>query len=108
MRWEIEEDATHHGQPGEDAPSHWQTRLRLTLPNLGEVDAQIRLQGNQISLVLGAGSALTQDLLRTSAGALRSQLDEAGLALASMGVGAVKDGSGEIKREVSADGQTTG
>ena len=108
MRWEIEEDATHHGQPGEDAPSHWQTRLRLTLPNLGEVDAQIRLQGNQISLVLGAGSALTQDLLRTSAGALRSQLDEAGLALASMGVGAVKDGSGEINREVSADGQTTG
>jgi hypothetical protein len=100
MRWEIEEDAHHREQGGGEAPGNWQTRLSLTLPNLGGVDAQIRLQGNQISLVLSAGSSETQELLRSSTATLRSQLDEAGLALASVGVGAAKD--------EAANGQTAG
>lgn len=100
MQWEIEEDAARREQVGDEAPGNWQTRLRLTLPNLGGVDAQIRLQGNQISLVLAAGSSETQELLRTATAALRSQLDEAGLALASVGVGA--------PRNEEADGQALG
>lgn len=100
MQWEIEEDAARREQAGDEAPGNWQTRLRLTLPNLGGVDAQIRLQGSQISLVLAAGSSETQELLRTATAALRSQLDEAGLALASVGVGAPRD--------EDADGQALG
>jgi hypothetical protein len=92
MRWEIEEDASRREQGGDEASSNWQTRLHLTLPNLGGVDANIRLQGNQISLVLAAGSTETQQLLRASTDALRSQLGDAGLALASVGVGAEKEG----------------
>jgi hypothetical protein len=92
MRWEIEEDAARREQANDETASNWQTRLRLTLPHLGEVDAQIRLQGNQISLVLSAGNTSTQELLRTSTGALSNQLNDAGLALASVGVGAVKNG----------------
>ena len=99
MRWEIEEDAARREQANDATASNWQTRLRLTLPHLGEVDAQIRLQGNQISLALTARSSATQDLLRSSTGVLSSQLNDAGLALASLGVDAVKDGG--------ADGQTT-
>lgn len=95
MRWEIEEDAARREQGGDEATSHWQTRLRLTLPNLGEVDAQIRLQGNQISLALSAGDVRTQELLRTATDTLRSQLDDAGLALASIGVGAARDGAAD-------------
>lgn len=91
MRWEIEEDEARRERADDEAASNWQTRLRLTLPNLGEVDAQIRLQGNQITLTLMAGSTGTQELLRTSTDKLRSQLDEAGLALASVGVSAVKN-----------------
>jgi hypothetical protein len=86
MRWEIEEDAARREQGGDEASGNWQTRLRLSLPNLGEVEARIRLQGNQISLILAADNSGTQELLRTSTEALRSQLDEAGLALASVGV----------------------
>jgi hypothetical protein len=100
MRWEIEEEAARRDSGGEEAPANWQTRLSLTLPKLGGVDAQIRLQGSQISLVLSAGSAETQELLRTSTDALRSQLDEAGLSLASLGFGAA------INKAV--DGQTAG
>jgi hypothetical protein len=94
MRWEIEEEGTR-GENGEgesdESATRWQTQLRLTLPRLGEVDAQIRLNGHDITLTLGARSADTQSLLRTGADVLRSQLGEAGLALASVGVGPVKE-----------------
>jgi len=91
MRWEIEEDGAGHQPDGNETAAKWQTRLRLTLPQLGEVDAQIRLQGTQISLALTANSTETQALLRTSTEALRSQLGEAGLALAAVGIGAAQE-----------------
>jgi len=93
MRWEIDEDATRQGLDGEESNAKWSTRLHLTLPNLGEINAQIRLQGDQISLVMSSGNAETRDLMRASGLALRQQLDEAGLTLASMGVDAAATGS---------------
>lgn len=95
MRWEIEEESAGREQGGDETASNWQTRLRLTLPSLGEVEAQISLKGNQISLALTAGSNETQELLRTSTDSLRSQLDEAGLGLTSVGVSTVKTGSSD-------------
>jgi hypothetical protein len=91
MRWEIDEDATRSEQDGEDSAPRWSTRLHLTLPNLGEVDARIRLEGNSIAISMTADSAGTRTLMRVSSSALRSQLDEAGLTLASMGVSAGED-----------------
>ncbi len=91
MRWEIDEEAARQEQDGEDTAPKWSTRLHLTLPNLGEVDAQIRLEGNSITLSMSADSAETRTLMRVSSLALRSQLDEAGLTLASMGVSATED-----------------
>ncbi len=97
MRWEIEEEASHRGteseesDDGDESASRWQTRLRLTLPRLGEVDVQIKLQGQEITLALTTGSANTQSLLRNAAEALRSQLGEAGLALSSLGVTPAKE-----------------
>ena len=97
MRWEIEEGkeykegAEHQATESDATASQWQTRLRLTLPNLGEVDAQIRLQGQEITLALTASSADTQELLRSATESLRSQLGEAGLALLSLGVSPSKE-----------------
>lgn len=97
MRWEIDEDAAHRSKEGDESAAKWSTRLHLTLPNLGEINAQIRLQGNQISLAMSAGNEETRALMRASSVALRSQLDEAGLTLTSMGVDALS--------ESKADGQ---
>ncbi len=91
MRWEIDEEAARQGQDSEDTAPKWSTRLHLALPNLGEVDAQIRLEGSSITLSMSADSAETRTLMRVSSLALRSQLDEAGLTLASMGVSAIED-----------------
>ncbi len=95
MHWEIDEEAARQGPEADDTANNWQTRLRLTLPHLGEVDAQIRLQGTQISLALTAGNAQTQELLRTSTDSLRSQFGDAGLALSSIGVGSVGNGGAD-------------
>ena len=95
MRWEIDEDAARSGQDDDETAPKWATRLHLTLPNLGEVDAQIRLNGNQITLSMSAGSAETRALMRSASLDLRGQLDEAGLTLASMGVGALAEANGQ-------------
>jgi Flagellar hook-length control protein FliK len=105
MRWEIEEDkeykdgAEHQATESDVSASQWQTRLRLTLPKLGEVDAQIRLQGQEITLALTASNADTQALLRNATESLRSQLGEAGLALLSLGVSPSKESAAYVPSE---------
>lgn len=88
MRWEIEENAKQRNEDSEEAAG-WQTRLHLALPQLGELEARIRLQGNQIHLDLGANHGDTQQLLRASMIDLRKQLDAAGLSLGTVGIGAL-------------------
>lgn len=85
MRWEIDEDAANKTPEADDTPTAWSTRLHLVLPSLGEIDARIRLQGNQLMLTMASDSDAARDRLRTGSSALRSQLDQAGLSLASMG-----------------------
>lgn len=86
MRWEIEEDAQQPSRE-EDTPAGWQTRLHLALPRLGELEARIRLEGSRIHLDMQAASEETQAMLREALVGLRQQLDDAGLALASAGIG---------------------
>ena len=87
MDWKIEEEASRNkAETGSEESSNWQTHLRLTLPNLGEVDAQLRLQGMQISLVVTAGATQTKHLLHAATDGLRRQLGDAGLTLASVGI----------------------
>jgi hypothetical protein len=87
MRWEIDDEEEHRA-PGEEetGAERWSTRLKLDLPRLGKIDARIRLQGAQISLDLHAARTETQGRLRASAVALQSQMNEAGLAVASFDV----------------------
>ncbi|SDI04137.1 flagellar hook-length control protein FliK [Propionivibrio dicarboxylicus] len=87
MQWEIDEDASH-AQTDEPGGMAWATRLRLRLPSLGEVEAQLQLRGNRITVSLRTGDADTEQLLRANGNLLTQQLDAAGLALTSFGVSA--------------------
>lgn len=98
MRWEIDEDAARHAQDSEETAGRWSTRLHLSLPTLGEIDAQIRLQGNQITLTMAADSGETRDRMRAAGVTLRSALDQAGIVLTSMGVA-------ELTVDDESDGQ---
>ena len=89
MRWEIDENATP-GQQDDETASRWSTRLRMTLPRLGEIDARIQLQGNQLTIAVNAGDDATREAMRAADGSLRNQFDAAGLTLASLGVDALE------------------
>ena len=86
MRWEIEEDARNHGQGGEDPAESWRTRLKLTLPSLGGVNAQIQLRGEQLILAISVDNPQTSNLMQTESENLRQQLHAAGLIATSIGI----------------------
>lgn len=88
MRWEIEEDGRQRA-PEEGSAGAWQTRLHLTLPALGELDARIRLDGNRIQLDLDTGDSTTQSVLRGAIVALQRQFSDAGLTLGGVGIGSL-------------------
>lgn len=84
--WEIGEDPESRGG-GDEEGKRWQTRLKLTLPVLGEVDASISLQGSgQISLRLAAGDAASATQLQERLAELRRQFETAGLSIGQMRV----------------------
>ncbi len=92
IQWEIaneigrRENRGGGGADSGDSAEQWQTRLRLTLPQLGEVDARLHIQGKQITLAVIAPDAETRARLRSDAATLRSQFEQAGLDLASLGI----------------------
>lgn len=94
MRWEIEEDAKRRS-PADETAASWQTRLHLTLPSLGELDARLRLEGSLIQLDLDSRDSGTQQLLRNAIAMLQRQLDDAGLALGQVGFGSLSSGTDE-------------
>lgn len=85
--WEIvrdEEERSNHQDEG--TPSSWQTRLRLSLPELGDIEARLHIKGIEIRLVLEASDAATRGKLVASKGALRNNLATSGLTLTSIGI----------------------
>jgi len=91
MDWEIEHERARGDREDSNVGSDgekWQTRLRLTLPHLGEVDARLHIHERQISLSVVASDVETRALLRSDVASLRGQLEQAGLDLASLGIAA--------------------
>lgn len=101
MHWEIDEDAGRQNENEADSGKKWTTRLNLKLPALGDIDAEIRLHGNQIKLLLTAPQAETRSLIDDQIPELRQQLDKAGLFLESLSVLAATEGPPDARQEES-------
>jgi hypothetical protein len=87
MQWEIEEDRSNRQGTAEDAPQQWYTRLKLTLPILGGIDAVMRLGAdNSINVSLATDSDTSRQRLVAAGEGLRRQLEGAGLNLAGLAV----------------------
>ncbi|MBY8608094.1 flagellar hook-length control protein FliK [Burkholderia arboris] len=69
----------------------WRTRLTLTLPSLGTVDAELVLNGAQLVARLRANHAGADRLTRNEA-ALRQRLEGSGLKVGGLSIRAVDDG----------------
>lgn len=88
MQWQVEEDRTARDAP-EETP-RWTSRLRLTLPRLGEFDARVDLRGGQIQLRLAVDPSAQAEVKR-SLPALQAALRERGLEIVGLAVGAHDD-----------------
>ncbi|NRO95507.1 flagellar hook-length control protein FliK [Paraburkholderia sp. NMBU_R16] len=88
LDWTIEPDDPRRGRPGEadtDSEQAWRTRLTLTLPTLGTVDADLMLRGSQL-IVRVQASAAGAARLATGGAAFGRRLEAAGIELAGLTV----------------------
>ncbi|KVC50618.1 ribonuclease E [Burkholderia diffusa] len=94
LDWTIEpDDPGGHASRGADDAGNgiaWRTRLTLTLPSLGTVDAELVLNGAQLVARLRANSAGADRLTRNEA-ALRQRFEGSGLQLGGLSIRAVGD-----------------
>ena len=84
IRWQIadrEADA-HHPESGRE----WLTRFALTLPTLGEVNADLAIGAQGVRIVVTARDSVTADALRGATPELRQALAAAGLQVAALEV----------------------
>lgn len=90
MRWQIEERTAREGE--QDAEREWQTRLELSLPNLGQVSALLKFTPQGIRIELAAPAPDTVQALQSAGPLLNQGMERAGLHLIEMKVEA-DDGS---------------
>ncbi|ABB10003.1 flagellar hook-length control protein FliK [Burkholderia lata] len=95
LDWTIEPDDQGNRAPRSDVDTGdgiaWRTRLTLTLPSLGTVDAELVLNGTQLVARLRANQAGADRLTRHEA-ALRQRLEVSGLKVGGLSIRAVDDG----------------
>jgi hypothetical protein len=84
LEWRIEEPPERGAEHDEPAP--WTTHLRLTLPRLGEVNAELGLSAGHVRVRLAAQTGATAGALRDAQGRLTEALSQAGLVLAGFAV----------------------
>ena len=89
MQWTVEErppDAQSDAQ-SEDAPqADWNTRLRLVLPRLGELNAMLSFNASGIMIRVEADKAASAALLQAHGASLQATLAAAGLPSARIAI----------------------
>ncbi|MEO6562233.1 MAG: flagellar hook-length control protein FliK, partial [Nitrosospira sp.] len=90
IAWEATEEASQKHEkpegPSEQSAAAWKTCLRLTLTNLGQITANLRLDARGVEIRFAAVDPETAAVLRGGATPLASGLESAGIKLLGMGV----------------------
>jgi hypothetical protein len=84
LHWEIEEREARESAPAPE--NEWQTRLALSLPNLGEVGAQLRISAQGIRVEVTAATPEAVARLQQEAESLHSGFARAELSLLQLTV----------------------
>ncbi|HRV79727.1 MAG TPA: flagellar hook-length control protein FliK, partial [Thauera sp.] len=84
IEWVIEDPQGEGSREGEDAEPTWNTTLRLTMPRLGGVEAQLHLTPAGVALRLRADDPATIHALDAGGAALASALEAANLKLTGL------------------------
>lgn len=85
LHWEIEAEQEQGSQPETETATQWASTLNLTLPQLGEVSAALRLTPAGLGIALSA-SAAGAGVLQAGVPDLSAALAAAGIQLLSIGI----------------------
>lgn len=87
MEWEITNHSQEHRE-GEtaDIPLHWQSRIRLQLPNLGEITTLLLIDPHGIRIKLDTRTDSSKQRLRQAQSELATAMHTAGLTVQAMEV----------------------
>lgn len=94
MQWDITKDAPEggqHGQDNEDATA-WRSSVRFQFPLLGDLSAQVVLQGGKVQIQMQAGSDDSAATLRQHAAQLEASMEAAGWPLSSLTIAGKQGG----------------
>lgn len=86
MEWQVEEREREGNGQGDSEEVPWRTQLRLHLPRLGGLFAEIDLAPQGLKLRLAADSATTLEELRAALPQLTGRLDASGLAVLGVAI----------------------
>ena len=86
MQWDITKDEPEGGQhPGQDEDATaWRSSVRFQFPLLGDLSAQVVLQGGKVQIQMQAGSEASAETLRQHAARLEASMEAAGWPLSSL------------------------
>jgi hypothetical protein len=89
MQWEISRDAPHREPShdgGDEAAPTWQSRLRLSMPGMGDIGATIVLTGDRVAMRIEPAQADAAALLQAHAQQLVDALAAAGTPLTALAI----------------------
>lgn len=85
MRWEIGKNFDDSRSTGNEENQRWQTRLKLSLPQLGDIEIALNLRaGGNVGITVTADTNTSEARLRDGAQQLRRQFEAAGLNLTDL------------------------
>ncbi len=86
MDWQVQEEEDQGKRQDGEASRIWASRLRLSLPSLGEINANLRLTPSGVQISLQVANANTENSLKKQGKTLQESLEANGIALVSMAV----------------------
>ena len=89
MQWTVEEqpaDTQANAQDEDAPPADWNSRLRLVLPRLGELNAMLSFGAGGIMIRVEADKAASAELLQANGASLQEALTAAGLPSARIAI----------------------
>jgi len=98
--WDLEapQEREARSSPDEGEAPIWRSRLRLSLPALGEVEAELQWQAGTLAVRVSSPSEDTSALLRAAAPALAARMEADGIRLTRL----------DVTRGENGDGRSTG
>ena len=94
-RWSLRPDPDDSSQrQGAAAERSWSTQVELELPQLGQVQARLQLNGHRVDLLLRR-SPQAQERIDAALPQLRAALQSAGLEVGGVQLGSFADGATE-------------